>query len=182
MRLVTLALLMACTEAPEEDRLGYSDVSLVPVEVRVMLDGAPRAGGGDLLVQVEYDETGSVDLPAPTAEGLEFTPNGLPTVEDLGAREVVTQRFIYAGRRGNYEITPITVTWESDGSPGTERHEATSTPVFVDIEADPITPEGLELGDIAEPAAIWRIPWGPILGVATLFLAGLAAVEPGELI
>ena len=138
------------------------------VEVRIMLDGPARAGGGNLIVQVEYDPLGQIEVPEPAAVGLEFAGNGQPTLENLGGREVVTQRYIYKGSKGNYEIIPLTVKWTGEDGAVVE---AQSTPVFLDIEKEFATAG--ELADIAEPAEIWRIPWLPIVGVGALLVGGL---------
>lgn len=138
------------------------------VSVRVLLDGAPRAGGGDLVVQVDYDDAGRIEVEEPRSEGLTFTLNGAPRLEDLGDRDVVTQRYVYEGSKGNYEVLPLTVRWVASGE---EPVEVQSSPVFLDLEADPLSAG--DLSDIDDPSAIWRIPWIPILTVSGVFLVGL---------
>ncbi|MEZ4239644.1 MAG: hypothetical protein R3F59_26520 [Myxococcota bacterium] len=139
-----------------------------PVSLRVLLDGAPKAGGGKLVVQATYDPAGRVGLPDPSVDRLTFTPDGPPTQEQVGQRSVVTQRYVFRGPKGNYEIPPLTASWDEG-----ERHvEAHSTSVFVDIDAPP--PREGELADIVEPEPIHHWPWLVIGGVAALFVGAVA--------
>lgn len=164
-----LVALWGCSTDPTPDQVPGAAV-LEPVRVRVMLDGEPRPGGGDLVVQIDYDDDGAISVSELSAQGLSFTANGSPSLEDLGARDVVTQRYVYQGSSGHYEIRPLAVRWTP--ADGGEPVEATSTPVFLDIEADPLT--GGDLADIEEPSAIWDIPWLPVLTVGGVFVLGMA--------
>ena len=82
MRGVTLAALCLLGCESEQDRSAPT-APPAPIEVRVLLDGAPRAGGGDVVVQADYDDVGQVELSEPKAPGLAFSANGPPRVEDL---------------------------------------------------------------------------------------------------
>lgn len=157
-----LALALLACGSPEP--AGPADpAEAPPVALRVALDGAPKAGGGKLVVRAEYDPAGKIELPDPAVDRLEFTPDGPPVQERVGDRAVVTQRYVFRGPRGNYEIPPLTATWTE----GDTRAEGQSTPVFVDIEAPP--PREGELADIVEPNPIVRWPWAVILGIGALF-------------
>jgi hypothetical protein len=156
-----LALLLACGSVPEDAGVAP------PIELRVALDGAPKKGGGALIVQAEYDADGAVSLPEPAAQGLTFEPDGPPRTERIGDRAVVTQRYVFRGSSGNYEIPPLVAHLEGEGG-GTD---ASSTSVFVDIDAKP--PREGELVDIVEPPPVRRIPWAAIAGIGALFAGGL---------
>lgn len=174
-----LALLLACGEpadAPIEAE--------PPVELRVTLDGAPKKGGGALVVQAEYDPAGTVTLPEPAATGLTFEADGPPRTERIGDRAVVTQRYVFRGPSGNYEVPPLVARWQgpdagvSSAPPATGEAtaeptgaEATSTSVFVDIDAQP--PREGELADIVEPPPVRRVPWAGVATVVALFAGGL---------
>lgn len=157
-----LALVSGCGEAP----VG-ADPS-APVELRVTLGGAPRAGGGVLVVQAAYDPGGELRLPDPVSEGLTFEPDGPPTTERIGDRDVITRRYVFRGAKGSYEIPPLLASWK--GSDGVEA-EAQSVALFVDLDVQPPRPG--ELQDIVEPPPVLRIPWVPIVAVASLFAGGL---------
>ncbi|HHO52195.1 MAG TPA: hypothetical protein ENK18_15295, partial [Deltaproteobacteria bacterium] len=122
------------------------DLEEPPIEVRVFLDGPIRAGGGNLIVQTEFDVGGGVELPEPVAGGLEFVADGRPITERIGARDVVTQRYVFRGGPGHYEVPPLLATWTDDEGTSVE---AQSTPLFLDIEVDPV--QVGELIDIVEP-------------------------------
>ena len=113
------------------------------------------ASGGTLTVTTVY--TGeSVEIPdAPTVDGLTFALREDPRQERLGGRTVVTQVWRFTGKKGSYEIPAITVSSGEDS--------ASSAPLWVDMGVEP--PASGELADIAEPAAVWTIPWTPILAV-----------------
>jgi hypothetical protein len=138
-----------------------------PIALRVFLDGAPAKGGGAVVVQAEYDGSGEITLPDPVAEGLTFEADGEARHETLGARSVVTQRYVFRGPKGSYEIPPLAAKWTGEGGEA----EAQSTAVFVDLDVPP--PREGELADIVEPGAIVRLPWKPVLAVALLFAGGL---------
>lgn len=138
-----------------------------PVTLRVWLDGKPRAGGGALVVQATYDPAGGVTLPEPGGEGLTFVPDGPPTTERIGARDVITQRYVFRGAKGNYEVPALEATWTGPDGLAT----AKSTSVFVDIDAKP--PREGELVDIADPPPVRRIPWVVVVGVGALLAGGL---------
>ncbi|MBX2798802.1 MAG: hypothetical protein KTR31_14095 [Myxococcales bacterium] len=152
------------SEAPPGEALEVSEI-----QVRVFLEGAPRSGGGKLVVQTEYDARGEVRVPELQAEGLEFELDGPPTAETIGDRDVVTQRYVYRGSDGHYEIPPLTASWTS---PDGTVVEGSSTPVFLDVAVEPLRVG--ELSDIVEPNALWTIPWVPVLSVGAIFVAGLA--------
>jgi hypothetical protein len=139
-----------------------------PVAVRVALDGPVEKGGGALIVTAWYSDDGALDLPPPAAEGLTFSPDGAPRTERLGDRSAVTQRYVFRGRAGSYEIPPIVATWTgADGATS----EVASDSVFIDLDAAP--PVTRELADIVDPPVLVRVPWVPILSVAAL--AGIGA-------
>lgn len=138
-----------------------------PVELRVMLDGVPAKGGGAVIVQAEYDPDGEITLPDPVVDQLTFEADGEARHEHLGDRDVVTQRYVFRGPKGSYEIPPLTAKWTGEGT----ESEAKSTAVFVDLDVPP--PREGELADIVEPPPIRRIPWKPILAVTALFAGGL---------
>lgn len=154
-----LLLMLAC---------GAEPVSVEPetVEVRSWLEGEVNAKGGTLVVQTVYEPGGEVDLPRPDVEGLTFEASDDPMVEQVGTREVLTQRYRFSGTKGMYEIGPLVATWHG----GEEPVSAGSSPLFVDISVD--APREAEPADIVEPAAMIAIPWGFIgagaLGVAVL--------------
>jgi hypothetical protein len=137
-----------------------------PIELRVFL-GPPKPGGGTLVVQAEYAADGQVRLPDPEVDRLRFEPDGEPLAEQVGDRSVLTQRYVFRGPAGSYEIPPLVATWTREG----ESFEASSRSVFVDLDTKP--PREGELADIVEPPAVWRVPWGPVLLVGALFAAGL---------
>lgn len=143
-----------------------------PVELRAWVDGPPRGTGGTLVVQVAFDLDGEVQVPEPVSEGLEFTPDGGPTTEDLGERQVVTQRYVFSGSKGSYEIPPMIATWTPTGGVDALSEEATSGAIFVDLEAAPPLEE--EIVDIVEPPEVWSVPWVPLVGLGLLFAGGLA--------
>lgn len=156
------ALVLACSSVPVVVAEGP------PIELRVALDGAPRKGGGALVVQAEYDADGTVSMPEPVADGLTFEADGPPRTERIGDRAVVTQRYVFRGTSGSYEIPPLVAQWQgADPAPV----DASSTSVFVDIDAKAPT-EG-ELVDIVEPPPVRRIPWLAAGGIAALFAGGL---------
>ena len=162
-----MGLLAACTgSVPEDAGLGTVDP---PVEVRVLLQGAPRPGGGKLVVQTEYDTQGQVEVPTPTAEGLTFEPDGPPTMEALGPRDVVTQSYVFKGRPGHYEVPPLVATWSSHN--GSDEVTAESLSLFFDIEVDPLSVG--PLADIEEPAALRSFPWVPVVSIGAVFAVGL---------
>ena len=157
------------------DLASVQDVAEVePVAVRVALDGEPRPGGGSLIVQAEFDTTGSIDLPEPVAVGLKFEADGPPFAENIGSRDVVTRRYVYRGPPGHYEVPPVIASWTS---PEGEVVTGESTPLFFDIEVEPISVGDLD--DIVEPSVVRDPTWVAlaivaVLGIASLFLAGLA--------
>jgi hypothetical protein len=138
-----------------------------PVEVRLTLDGAPHNGRGAVVVQAWYDADGDLNLDAPAADGLVFAPDGAARTEHIGDREVVTQRYVFRGEAGSYEIPPLVAAWTGPAG----NHDARTDTLFVDIDAEP--PKVGELADIVEPERVRRIPWLPILGVAGVVGAGL---------
>lgn len=139
-----------------------------PVAIEVFLDGAPSGSGGKLTVQAAYDPSGEVRVPRPVGEGLTFEAEGGPTLESLGGRDVVTQRYVFRAKKGSYEVSPLVAVWtDSEGV----AHEAKSGSVFVDVGVE--APAVGELFDIVDPPAVRRIPWIPVLSVGALFLGGL---------
>jgi hypothetical protein len=165
-----LALALGCSVLPlpggAPDGVGPVEEES-PVQLRVALEGAPKAGGGKLVVQAEYDPAGRIELPDPAVDRLTFNADGPPVQEQIGDRAVVTQRYVFRGPKGNYEIPPLTVRWEE----GDREIEAQSTPVFVDLGAPP--PREGELADIVGPEPVLSWPWVVVLGVAGLFVGGL---------
>lgn len=139
------------------------------VRLKVMLQGTPKGGGGTLIVQAEYDPAGAIGLPEPEVDRLTFTPEGPPQQEPIGDRVVVTQRYVFAGPKGSYEVPPLTARWTPKDGPA---FEVQSTPVFVDIDVPP--PRDEEPSDIVEPGEIVRWPWVAIAVVGGLFAVGLA--------
>jgi hypothetical protein len=143
------------------------------VELRVFLEGGPRAGGGRLVVQAEYDPAGELVLPEPVGRvpnsevTLDFTPDGPPVQERIGDRNVVTQRYVFKGRKGSYEIPPLVASWKT---PAAEA-ESQSRSVFVDIDTPP--PREGELVDIVEPEPIGTFPWVVVAIVGGVFALGL---------
>ena len=140
-----------------------------PVVIRVLRDTKARAGGGSLRVQTEYDAAGQVQVPEPVSDGLSFEADGPPFVERVGKRDVITQRYVFRGRPGHYEIPPIMATWTS---PDGEEVTAQSTPLFLDIDVDP--PDVPAIVDIEEPSPIRTVPWVPFVSIAALVLAASA--------
>jgi hypothetical protein len=140
-----------------------------PVAVRVALDGPVEKGKGALIVTAWYPDDGSLDLPPPDVEGLTFTPDGPPRTERVGDRSAVTQRYVFRGPTGSYELPPIVATWT--GADGT-KSEAASDSVFFDLDAAP--PVTGELADIVDPPVLVRIPWIPMLSIAALAGIGVA--------
>ena len=157
-----LLVLVACGADP-----GAAPTGEPPIELRVFLDGAPAKGGGAVVVQAEYDGDGEITLPDPVAQGLTFEPDGEARHERLGDRDVVTQRYVFRGPKGSYEIPPLGAKWTGEGT----ESEAHSTAVFVDLDVPP--PREGEIADIVEPGPVRRIPWKPILAVGALFAGGL---------
>jgi hypothetical protein len=137
------------------------------LELRVVLDGVPAKGGGAVIVQAEYDPDGEITLPDPVVDRLTFEADGPALHERLGDRDVVTQRYVFRGPKGSYEIPPLTAKWTGEGG----EVEAKSTAVFVDLDVPP--PREGEIEDIVEPAPLRRIPWRPIAVVTALFAGGL---------
>lgn len=159
-----IALWLACA-APHASPPPAPDA---PVVVRAALDGPVQKGGGALLVQVDADPAGAVDLPTPAANGVTFTADGEPRVERIGGREVVTQRWVFRAPSGSYEIEPLVATWRpADGAPV----EARSGAVFVDVGVAP--PRPAEIADIVEPTRVRAVPWLVALAVAGTVLGGL---------
>jgi len=141
------------------------------VAVRALLSEAPTSAGGSLLVQTDYDRSGEIEIPTPEVEGLEFLLVGEPVIEEIGDREVVTQKYVFSGAKGSYTIPALTATWRSEEGDVL----ASTSPLFVDLGVPPPGREG-EIVDIAHPGRVWTVPWGPLLaigGVGTLMLGGL---------
>jgi hypothetical protein len=163
--------LLACTTNPFGD-LSVGGASFdAPVTVEMWLDGAPKAGGGALVVQASFDPDGQLLPPVPTAEGLEFEPDGPPKGERVGEHQVIQQRYVFRGKKGAYEIPPMIATWTSSSG---EEAQAETAAVWVDMGVE--APEVGELQDIVEPGRVWTIPWTPILavgGAGLLFIGGL---------
>lgn len=136
------------------------------IGLRVFLEEV-KPGGGVLVVQAEYDERGQVTLPDPSGDRLSFEPDGPPLMEEIGQRDVLTQRWVFRGPKGSYEIPPLTAVWTHD----LEKVEAKSRSLFVDLDTPP--PREGEIVDIVEPPAVWRPPLLAIFSVVALFLAGL---------
>jgi len=158
---IVLLSLLACAPPPlEPEPVG-------PAVVRTWLDGAPVAGGGILVVQVEADEALTLDVPEPEVVGLSFVEDGEERVESLGDRSLVTRRYRFSGRPGLYKIGPLSVDWgEGDSS------TASSSPLYIDLEVPP--PRESELTDPEEAPAVLRLPWTALYCcVSTTGLAGL---------
>lgn len=171
--MIVAALLLACGSEPSRT---IPSGEAPPVEIRVGLDGEIRSGGGAVRVQVAYDPAGQVSLPEPKVDGLTFTADGPPTTERVGDRDVLTQRYIFSGAGGSYELPPLTAAWH--GPEGAEQ-EATSPSLFVDVGVEP--PREGELADIVEPDRIRRWPWMVFGAVGAVFAAGLLfAFRPRE--
>ena len=140
------------------------------VDVRVWLDGAPKAGGGAVVVQTLFDPAGELIPPAPVATGLTFTADGPPAVERAGGRQVIRQRYVFKGEPGFYELPPLVATWSGpDGE-----QQAETVPLWIDLGVT--APDVGALDDIVEPEPVWTIPWTPILvagGALGLFIGGL---------
>lgn len=145
-----LTVVLACGSAPAPLVLDKP-----PVEVRTALERPPEGRSGILVVRTEYDNGLQVALPTPEAPGLTFDLVEAPSVESLGTRSVVTQRFRFTGPRGHYEIPPVAVSWPGpDDEPSTAQSDA----IFLDLETPPITVG--EIADIAGPApADGRFLW-----------------------
>ncbi|MEQ1504152.1 MAG: hypothetical protein ABMB14_18055 [Myxococcota bacterium] len=171
-----LALIVGCSAPAESPATSATSDARPPVALRVTLDGQPKGGGGKLVVQAEYDPSGTISLPVPEVDGLAFTPDGPPTDEIVGDRAVVTQRYVFRGAKGAYEVPPLEVHWRDAEGPGGQPDrapvDATSSAVFVDVDVPP--PREKELADIVEPSPIRRLPWALIGIVGALFAAGLA--------
>lgn len=156
-------------DADAQDEAAAKAEAAKHVRLKVMLQGTPRGGGGTLVVQAEYDPAGAIGLPEPAVDRLTFTPDGPPQQEPIGDRVVVTQRYVFTGPKGSYEVPPLTARWTpKDGA----AFEVQSTPVFVDIDVPP--PRDEQPKDIVEPDEIRRWPWVVITLVGGLFAAGLA--------
>ncbi len=160
----SLILWFACS-APGIGPVGPSDG---PVVLRAWVDGPPRGAGGTLVVQADFEAGGAVQVPEPIADGLTFTVDGPAITEDLGDRQVVTQRYVFTGAKGSYEIPPMLASWSRDDTD----IQAESRSIFVDLEVE--GPGEGELADILEPPEVWSVPWAPLLGLGLLFVGGLA--------
>lgn len=181
MRRSVLAVWLAVACDPQGVGLPAPDAP--PVEVRVFLDGPARSGGGNLIVQTEFDVGGEVQIPEPVATGLEFVVDGLPTTERIGERDVVTQRYLFRGRPGHYEVPPLLATWTDEQGASVEGQ---STSLFIDVEVEPV--QVGELVDIVEPLPVrslasspWLIAGGLLslgLGLATWPRGRSASAEP----
>jgi hypothetical protein len=139
-----------------------------PVAVRVALDGPVQKGGGALLVQVDSDPAGQVELPAPVANGVTFEADGEPRVERIGGRDVVTQRWVFRAPSGSYEVEPLATTWTG---PDGAAVEARSGAVFLDVGVPP--PRPAEIADIVEPRRVRAVPWLAAAGVVAVVAGGL---------
>lgn len=140
-----------------------------PVEVSTWLEGA-SAAGGVLVVQTVFDPKGEVELPVVEVPRLEVQPLEAPDTEQIGEREVVTQRYRFTGAKGSYEIPALQATWTA---PDAEPVVDVSSPLFVDmgVEAPP-----REIADIEEPGRVFTVPWRAVAavgGVGGLMIAGL---------
>lgn len=164
MRALLLALALACGGPPP------APAATGPVEVRSWIEGGKA--GGTLVVQTTFDPAGQVTQPEPPAAGgLELKADGEPVRERVGAREVVTQRFAWTAPKGNYEIPGAKAHWKGPAGEA----DATSTSLFVDVQADPLGREG-DLADIQDPPRVRTIPWraiGIVAGVGGLLLGGI---------
>ncbi|MEQ1567436.1 MAG: hypothetical protein ABMA64_17470 [Myxococcota bacterium] len=166
---------LACAPAP-------SVVQAEPVSLRVFLDGPVTDAGGKLVVQAEYGE-GELSLPEPIgaqagadAAELEFTADGPPDHERIGDRNVVTQRYVFRGKPGSYEIPALEATVAAPAGVGPPEPPAApptgrSAPLFVDLKVEPPRPG--EITDIVEPPVVTRWPWVAVGVVGALFAGGL---------
>lgn len=159
-----IALWLACAEP------AAPPAAEPPVEVHDWIAGKPTGSNGTLVVVTEADAELTVTLPEPAAPGLTFRPDGEPRVERVGDRVVTTQRWVFSGGVGHYEIPPLVVAGrDADGA----THESQSTSVFVDLGVPP--PSQGEIADIAEPPEVLTVPWRPVVvfaGLGALVAAG----------
>ena len=138
------------------------------VVIEAWVSNAPESGVGTLVVQMDIPNGFDVQWPEPKVDGLRFTETGDPQTERFGASSVVRRTFRFSGPAGHYEIPALSVAWDTEDGEKT----AQSSPIFVDIEKDPIRTEALT--DISEPSQIWVLPawikWS-IAALAFLLLA-----------
>jgi hypothetical protein len=141
-----------------------------PVAVRTWIEGDAARGVGTLVVQVEADDGLQLDLPEPDVTGLRFTEVGEPQVERIGAHDVTTRRFRFAGEPGSYEIPSLTVRYDDTDAGAV----AGSDPVWVDLGQPP--PELEDFADIADPAPVFQVTSAMIVGASCVGLTGLGVV------
>jgi hypothetical protein len=139
---------------------GLEDVEQ-PIEVEVYTRQLTKSGG-TLVVQTTHDDDLSVSLPDVEVAGLELQEGTLST-ESLGERTVLTQTFPFTGAPGFYEVPPLVVTGTRAGA---EPVEGQSRAVWIDLGKE--APNAEKIGDITEPAAVWVIPWGWLVGGCTV--------------
>jgi hypothetical protein len=162
--------------------LACSVPTIVGPDLDVSVHAVDLSGaGGTLVVTTVYPSSmkEAVELPGePAVQGLTFELRGAPRQERLGDRTVVTQEWKFSGKKGSYEVLPLTV---SAGE-----RAAMSTPVWVDLGVE--APNLAQLADIAEPTEMWEIPLLPVLcvlgGLGTMggmiVFAFTRAVRPRE--
>lgn len=161
----TLALADAPPTAPED----------VPpprgVAIRAYRDGEPDAKGVNLLVQVETPAAITPQLAVPEIPDVTFSLVGEPTSEVVGDHRITTARLRADTPTGRFALGPFLASGTTEDGP----FSAPSGVVYVDVGVDPL--QIGDIADIAEPAAVWTVPVGPILagvGVVGLVVAGLA--------
>lgn len=156
MRGALLVLLVACGDR------GLPTGSDTPAEVRTWLEGEPKSGSGTVVVQAQRGPGVELEVALPEVPGLVFTPVGEPRVEQIGDREVVTNRWTFSGKPGHYTIPGFEAVWTGPDGPGTSM----SSPLYVDLDVESLA-EG-DLADISEPSRVWEVPWRGLAGAAAL--------------
>lgn len=140
------------------------------LRVRTVLHEKPSNRGGKMEIQV--DALGDIEWTAsdPAGKNLELYSSGRRS-EDIGERTVTTMTWVYTGEPGQYVIDPVCVSWKRGDE---EPRDTCSTALFLDMGVQYERPE---MVDIAEPAAVWRLPhpawFVAVGGVGGLLLGGL---------
>lgn len=152
--------LSACT--PD----GSSEQVVLDAEVRSWIEDV-SAVGGTFTGQVVAPTNNNLQLMPPVSEGLTFEPLGDPRVEQAGSSTVLTQRWSFAGEKGNYRIDGPGAMWGEDG-------QAIAPSLFVDMGVG--APREGTLADITDPTQVDPFPIVAVAvgsGVALLFIAGV---------
>ncbi len=154
-----LALSACMSDGPPEE-------VVLGAEVRSWIDDV-SAVGGIFTGQVVAPTSENLQLAPPVSEGLTFEPLGDARVEQAGASTVITQRWTFAGEKGNYRIDGPAAMWGEEG-------QAIAPSLFVDMGVG--APREGTLADITDPTQVDPFPIVAVAvgsGVALLFVAGV---------